>query len=399
MKDLDYASDLKKARFTREWLSVLSLSFGTFALVTSELMPIGLLPKISASLGIASGAAGMTITIPGLVAAFAAPALIAFSKHLDRRLLLWITSVMLIVSDLLVASAGNTATLLAGRSLLGVSIGGFWAVGAATATRLVDPGLAGRATAVVFVGISAGTVIGLPAGTLLGEWLGWRLAFVGAAGVGGLSLVMQVLLLPRLAPTRVAGLAQFPAFLRVRQARIGLAAAALVITGHFMAYTFVSSFLLQYARVPSGTVSVVLMAYGVAGLIGNSIAGELLQRDVRRTLLGIGLLLAACILLIAESGFAPPVKIALVVIWGLAFGGVPVTLQSWIFKAVPDLGEGGSALFVSTFQLAIAAGSLLGGAILDVAGLRRSMTWGAVAVFAMVAVVAIAGKSIKSRQT
>jgi predicted MFS family arabinose efflux permease len=251
---------------------------------------------------------------------------------------------------------------------------------AATATRLVGPRLAGRATAVMFAGISAGTVIGLPAGTLLGEWLGWRLAFVGAAGVGCLGLVMQGLLLPRLAPARIAGLTQFPAFLRVRQARIGLVAAALGITGHFMAYTFVSSFLLQYARVASGTVSVVLMAYGVAGLIGNSIAGELVQRDVRRTLLGIGLLLAACILLIAESGFAPAVKIALVVIWGLAFGGVPVTLQSWIFKAAPDLGEGGSALFVSTFQLAIAAGSLLGGAILDVAGLRRSMTLGAVAI-------------------
>jgi predicted MFS family arabinose efflux permease len=135
-------------------VSVLSLSFGTFALVTSELMPIGLLPKISASLGVTDGAAGMTITVPGFVAAFAAPALIGFSKHLDRRILLWITSVMLIVSDLLAASAGNHATLIAGRSLPGVSVGGFWAVGAATATRLVDARLAGRATAVVFAGIS-----------------------------------------------------------------------------------------------------------------------------------------------------------------------------------------------------------------------------------------------------
>jgi predicted MFS family arabinose efflux permease len=124
---------------TRGWFSVAAVSFGTFALVTSELMPIGLLPKMAAGVSAAEGNVGLTITIPGLVAAFAAPALLVAARRLDRRWLLWLTSALLIASNLIVASAATLSTLLAGRVLLGMSIGGFWAIGAAVARRLVPP--------------------------------------------------------------------------------------------------------------------------------------------------------------------------------------------------------------------------------------------------------------------
>ncbi|MDG0024571.1 MFS transporter [Trinickia sp. Y13] len=141
---------------TRGWLSVVAVSFGTFALVTSELMPIGLLPKIAAGVSAAEGNVGLTVTIPGLGAAFAAPALLLASRRLDRRWLLWLTSALLIASDLIVASAATLSTLLAGRVLLGISIGGFWAIGAAVTRRLVPPESIGRATALVFSGVSIG---------------------------------------------------------------------------------------------------------------------------------------------------------------------------------------------------------------------------------------------------
>lgn len=382
---------------TRGWLSVAAVSFGTFALVTSELMPIGLLPKIAAGVRAVEGNVGLTITIPGLVAAFAAPALIVASRRLDRRWLLWLTTTMLIFSNLIVASAARLSTLLAGRVLLGIAIGGFWAIGAAVARRLVPPESAGRATALVFSGISAGTVIGLPAGTLLGELCGWRIAFSGAATLGGIALAAQLCLLPRLAATDAVGLRQLPAVARIPRARVALVAVALVIGGHFMAYTYLASFLEQRAAVSPGVVSAVFLAYGLAGLAGNTIAGELVQRDVRRVLTGAGLLVAATILLLSLVGSRPLIAMALVIIWGFGFGAVPVSLQTLMFMAAPALQEGGSALFVSTFQLALASGAFLGGLAVSSGGITVATLLGGAAVLTMPATIWIFGKSVSPR--
>ncbi|WP_158244294.1 MFS transporter [Trinickia dabaoshanensis] len=378
---------------TRGWFSVAAVSFGTFALVTSELMPIGLLPKIAAGVSAAEGNAGLTITIPGLVAAFAAPALLVASRRLDRRWLLWLTSALLIASNLIVASAATLSTLLAGRVLLGIGIGGFWAIGAAVARRLVPPESVGRATALVFSGVSAGTVIGLPAGTLLGELFGWRLAFTGAAILGGIALAAQLYLLPKLAATDAVGLWQLPAVARTPKARIALVAVALAIGGQFMAYTYLASFLEGHASISPSMVSAVLLAYGVAGLAGNTIAGELVQRDVRKVLAGSGLLVAATILSLPLTGSHPLIAIALVVIWGAGFGAVPVSLQTAMFMAAPKLPEGGSALFVSTFQLALASGAFLGGVAVNSSSITLAMLLGGAAVLTMAGTIWIFDKS------
>lgn len=381
---------------TRGWLSVVAVSFGTFALVTSELMPIGLLPKIAAGVSTAAGDVGLTVTIPGLVAAFAAPALLVASRRLDRRWLLWLTSALLIASNLIVASAATLSTLLAGRVLLGMSIGGFWAIGAAVARRLVPPHSIGRATALVFSGVSAGTVIGLPAGTLLGELCGWRFAFTGAATLGGIALAAQLYLLPKLAATDAVGLRQLPAVVRTPRARVALVAVALAIGGQFMAYTFLASFLEQRASISPSIVSAVLLAYGVAGLVGNTIAGELVQRDVRRVLAGAGLLVAATILLLPLIGSHPFIAMALVVIWGGGFGAVPVSLQTLMFVAAPTLQEGSSALFVSTFQLALASGAFLGGLAVNSGSIAAAMLFGGAAVLTMAGAIWIFDQSAAS---
>ncbi|MGG1947816.1 MFS transporter [Trinickia sp. NRRL B-1857] len=382
---------------TRGWLSVAAVSFGTFALVTSELMPIGLLPKIAAGVNAAEGNVGLTITIPGLVAAFAAPALLVAAGRLDRRWLLWLTSALLIASNLIVASAATLSTLLAGRVLLGISIGGFWAIGAAVARRLVPPESVGRATALVFSGVSAGTVIGLPAGTLLGELCGWRFAFTGAATLGGIALAAQLYLLPKLAATDTVGLWQLPAVARTAKARVALLAVALAIGGQFMAYTYLASFLERYASISPSMVSAVLLAYGVAGLVGNTIAGELVQGDVRRVLTGAGLLVAATILCLPLIGSHPFIAVALVVIWGGGFGAVPVSLQTAMFMAAPTLQEGSSALFVSTFQLALASGAFLGGLAVNSGSITVAMVLGGAAVLTMAGTVWIFFRSAPPR--
>jgi predicted MFS family arabinose efflux permease len=371
----------------RDWFAVTSVAFGTFALVTTEFLPIGLLPRIATDIHVSDGEAGLLVTIPGLVAAIAAPALVVGSGRLDRRHLLWLLSSLIIISNLIVAFGTNLPVLLVGRVLLGIGVGGFWAIGAALAGRMVAPDQVGRAMAIVFAGISVGTVLGVPAGALLGGALGWRMAFATAAGLGVFVLLTQILALPRLPQINAVNIRHLPAVFRVPQARIGLVAVVLLIFGHFMAYTYITPFLEQRAGAPPAMVSLLLLGYGAAGFVGNFVAGSLAQRHVRGALTGFSLMLGGAVILLPLAGTTPVSATILVVVWGLAFGGVPVCLQTWMFKAAPDLTESTGAVFICVLQLALAGGALLGGMVVDSFGLATTMTLAGIAALATAVVI------------
>jgi predicted MFS family arabinose efflux permease len=112
----------------------------------------------------------------------------------------------------------------------------------------------------------------------------------------------------------------------------------------------------------------VLLGFGLAGAAGNFTAGVTVRRYLRATLMGSGLLVAVGALLLATVTGARPLTIALVAVWGLGFGAVPVAAQSWMARAMPANVEGGLALFVSALQGSLAAGSAAGGVIYDAKG-------------------------------
>ena len=375
------------------WLAVFSLAFGTFTMVTSEFLPIGLLPTIARDLHTSDGAAGLMVTIPGLVAAVAAPILVVGSGTLDRHSLLWLLTALLVVSNLVVAYADSLSVLLLGRLLLGICVGGFWGFGAALAGRLVAPASGGRAVTVVFAGISIGTVLGMPAGTLLGHALGWRAVFVVAAGLSAAVLAAQVLFLPKLPAALPSRLRHLAEVFSIGQARLGLACVVLVILGHFMAYTYITVFLEQRAGASPAIVSLILLAYGTAGFVGNLVAGALVQRNVRTVLAAFALLLGGALIVLASMGSEQLPAMALVVVWGFAFGGIPICLQTWMFRAAPELMLSTAAVFVSTFQLAIAGGALLGGIVVDDFGLTSLMALGGATAVAAAIVIRGFGRS------
>jgi predicted MFS family arabinose efflux permease len=157
------------------------MAVGTFATVTTEFLPIGLLTSIAEGLHVSEGTAGLMVTTPGIVAALAGPGLIVLSGRLDRRAVLLALSALLVVSNLLAAFAPNFATMLVARFFLGLCVGGFWTFAPSATTHLVPHALLPRAMSFVLAGISVATVFGVPAGALLGNLAGWRAAFGVAA--------------------------------------------------------------------------------------------------------------------------------------------------------------------------------------------------------------------------
>lgn len=370
---------------TTGWPAVLVVATGIFTVVTSEMLPVGLLTPMAAALAVSEGTAGQTLTITGVVAAVSAPLVVPALGRLDRRPVLVVLMGLLALANLVAAWSPAFGVLVAARVLVGVAMGGVWSVAAGLAVRLVPATSVGRATATIFSGIAVASVLGVPAGTFLGTLVGWRAAFVVVGVLSAVVALAMAVLLPAL-PGRAAGLSGVTALLRNPWVVTGLVVVALLVVGHFGAYTYVRP-VLETLAIDAPLIGTLLLVYGVAGVLGNFVAGAGAARSVRRTVQVLAGLLVGAALLLALAPSAPAAAVALVV-WGLGYGGVSVTAQIWMMAAAPDAREAASSLFAGVFNGAIALGAVGGGLVVDTLGPTAVLAW--CAALALCAVTAMA---------
>jgi len=355
-----------------EWFGVGALTLCIIAIATTEILPIGLLTPIGADFALTPGRTGLLMTMPGLVAAVAAPVVTLATARLDRRLMLCALMVLLAVAGLVAATAPVFWLELVARFLVGLTIGGFWSIGAGLAGRLVPERWAARATAVIFSAVPLGSVLGVPAGTFLGELAGWRASFAALGVLALLALVALRTTVPQLPPLQVTKPAVLAAALR--RSRTPLIVTSLIVTAHFATYTYVTPFLRDVVR--PELIGLFLLVYGAAGLVGNLLAGPKAHR--RSTFVTCAALIATATLLMPVIGRSTAGALVLLVVWGLGYGGVPVCSMSMFAQAAPESREAATVWFTSSFQAVLSIGALLGGMVVDAWSVPVAMTAGGV---------------------
>ncbi|ENX49520.1 MULTISPECIES: MFS transporter [Acinetobacter] len=348
------------------WLAILAVSIAAFALVTSEFLPIGVLNSVASDLNISTGTAGLIITLPGVMAAFAAPLLPVAMKQLDRRYVLILLTFIMVIANTITAFSDNFTLLLLSRLVLGISIGGFWATAIALSGKLAPKSLPiAKATAVVMAGVTLATVLGVPIGTWLSEFYGWRSAFAITAVIGFIVLVLQVVFLPPLRPDAAIHLRDLPALLRIPKARSGMLIVLLIGLAHFCAYSYLAPFFKHIAGFDGTTIGMLLLLYGIAGVFGNAFAGYSGNLNIRYTLAFVGICFAIVFFGFPVFAIHKTGAFILTALWGFAFGAFPTSANIWMFVHAPQAVEKGMPLFVGLFQVMIASGSLLGGFVVD----------------------------------
>ncbi|GLK19061.1 MFS transporter [Herbiconiux flava] len=360
------------------WLGVVSLGLGVFAIVMAEFLPASLLTRVAADLGVTEGVAGQSVSVTAIVAAIAGLTIPVLLPRVDRRYLMLGLSALAVVSDLLVAIAPSYSVLLIARVLLGISLGGFWALAISITARLVPADRLGRGLTVVNVGVSLATVAAIPLGTWLGELWGWRAVFVLAAVVGVIAVVVQLLVLPSVRSTGAPGFRPLLATLRSRFILLGLLATALIAAGHFTGFTYIRPAATDIGGLDPSQLSLLLVVYGIAVTAGNLVAGPLADKRMRVAVLLFPVLLGAAMITFALAGSTTPGLIAAVAVWGLGFGAVPTTLTTWMARAEPTRLESVGGLQSATFQVAIALGAIIGGLLVDGIGVQTALITGGV---------------------
>ncbi len=356
-------SSMDSVRHT--WTAVIAVGLATFSVVTTEMLPVGLLTSIAGTLSITTGSAGLMISLPALLAALFAPFVVIASGGIDRRWILCGLLALLVVANLASALAPDLIVMLAARMLVGFCMGGIWAIAGGLASRLVPEKAIGLATSIIFGGVAAASVLGVPLGAFIGDVIGWRWAFGIMAIFSALVLAFHLAVIPALPVTGSANLSHFIALLGNRKIQTGLFLTLLLVTSHFVAFTFVRPLLISVSGFDTQWIGAILLAYGIAGIGGNFLAGITAARYTAFTLTAIATGLVLTPLLFIVAGQSVTGGSGVLLFWGLAYGGLSVGLMTWMMKAAPRAVEIAAALYVGVFNTGIALGSWSGGQIVD----------------------------------
>ena len=377
----------------RGWSAVLAMSLAAFALVASEFMPVSLLTPIAAELQISEGQAGQGISVSGAFALVTSLVIAAVAARVERKTLLLGLTLLMIVSGTVVAFAPGYPSFMFGRALIGIAIGGFWSLSAATAMRLVPPDQVSRALAIVNGGNALATVIAAPAGSFLGALIGWRGAFFYVVPVAALAAIWLLISLPSFKLERQAGSGNALRLMKQWPVALGMVAVSVFFMGQFMLFTYLRPFLEEVTGVSISTLSLMLLGLGLAGFIGTFVIEKILGTGLYRTLTVIPLMMAVIALALVNFGASPLLTAVLLGLWGLVATAAPVGWWTWLAQTLPEDAEAGGGLLVAIVQLAIAGGAVVGGLAFDLSGYKATFELSA-AVLVIASVLAwLAGRS------
>lgn len=355
------------------WLGIYLLTFAVFGAITTEVVPIGLLPQVTEAFAIDEATAGILVSIYAALVAITAVPLARVTARFDRKPLLLVALAGFIVANVLSAIAPTFAFLVGARALAGISHAVFFAIALGFTARIAPRGHTARAVALVSSGIAAGLIFGVPAGTALGELLGWQLTFGILAGILLVSWIAALILLPAVTHDVAASRVLVPGGAKML---LACALSGIAFFGYYTLYSYVSPMLLESGLSPAW-LGAVLAWLGIAGLIGIRIAARTLDEHhytwmrvtplaIAATQIGVGLSFPHLL----------PILI-LTTLWTLAWGPVNSIYHTAVVRAAADAPDMAGAWINVMSNIGIGGGAALGGVLVTQAGYQSAAFVGA----------------------
>jgi len=353
---------------SRAVAALAALTVATFCISTSENLPSGLLPQMSAGLGVSLFAVGQLVTAYALTVLLCTLPLTHVTRRIARRPLLIGLIALFTLANLGSALAPDYGLVLASRIVTALVHSLFWAVVTVVAAGLFAPAVRGRVLAVVTGATSFAMVAGVPAGAWIGQEAGWRVAFAALSGVGLLAFAAIVAFLPAGARSEAPGVSS--ARPDRRRFFVILAAIVLTMTGVSAFLTYTVPFLTGVSGFSARAISPLLLLRGAAGVAAMAFAGRFIDRRPRLAVAAPVALLAAAFFGLYAVGSVPLVAVVGMAAGGLVMSVMITAVTTELLAVAPGSLYIASACGSSAVNLGIAAGSLAGGLILHASGIR-----------------------------
>jgi MFS transporter, DHA1 family, inner membrane transport protein len=378
-------------------LAVSLLTFAMFVVVTTEFVVVGLLPAMASDLNVSLPDAGWFVTWFALAAALLGPPLTILAGRRNPRHVLVAAAAVFAAGNLAIALAPHYIVVVAVRVLQGCVLPAVASVAIVAAARMAGAGREGWAISLVNIGIVAATVLGVPAGAMMADRAGWAVSFAGLGLLGLISAGLVAVWFPRMEiakqPSMLteASLLWRPAFL------MHLLLSGVMFTAMFAGYTYIAALLGTVAHLDGATIAWALMGFGLAGALGNWIAGRRVDRDPLAATAWVASALMLAMAAVASAGQGLSVVLVLVIgSWGAAHMAAFVISQVRVMRAAREAPAFAMSLNISVCNLGIGLGATLGGQIVEHYGVG-SVGYGGAAIAAAALLLAVAMKASRFR--
>ncbi|NLR99910.1 MFS transporter [Rhizobium sp. P38BS-XIX] len=350
------------------WGAVLAIALCVFSIIAAEMLPAAVLTPMAKGLGISDGVAGQTVSLTAFVAIIAGLFAGVVVGAIDRRKVLLGYAAILVIANIMTATAAGTVSLMAARGLLGWALGGFWSMAASVTIRLVPHKDIPKALSIVMGAVSVGMVVAAPLGSFLGEIVGWRGVFSIAGAIGVIAFAGIAITVPPL-PTRAQkdAMAVFR-ILRLPGVPIAIAAVFCLFAGQLAFFTYMRPYLERVTQFDLDEVSLALLTFGATTVVGTALSSMAVRSSLKATMAfpPIGIAICAAVLLMFAS--SPAAVFTAIALWGFCFGFIPVGWQTWVTRNSGDDVESGGGLHVASVQFANTLGAGFGGVTLNTGG-------------------------------
>lgn len=356
------------ANRVRRW-RVVVMAISAFIFNTTEFVPIALLTDIGASFAMPVESVGHMITVYAwLVAVLSLPGMLLTARFERKRLLMWLFA-LFIAGHVISVLASSFAMLLVGRATIALAHAVFWSITASLVVRVAPRGWQTKALGLLSMGSALATVLGLPLGRLIGQWLGWRATFatIGVAALIAMGLVAW--LLPQVPSRNVGSVASLPQIARNVPLLVVYALTVLAVTAHFTAYSYVEPFILQINHLSENFATVVLLLFGVAGLLASAVFGQVYDKRPTGFMLVSLLGLLVSLLVVAWIGASQVGWMVLALVWGGCMTAIGLALQLQVLKLAPDATDVAMSIFSGIYNIGIGGGALVGSLVIAAWGL------------------------------
>jgi MFS transporter, DHA1 family, inner membrane transport protein len=384
-------------------LALLALAISAFGIGTTEFVIVGLLSTVAQDLKVTITLAGLLISGYALGVAIGAPIITALTSRIPRKMLLMLLMIVFVVGNSAAALSSSFAILIIARFFTAFSHGVFFSIGSTIAADLVPENKRASAIATMFTGLTVATVTGVPLGTFIGQMFGWRATFWGVAILGVIALISTAILVPsNLKKAKPASIKDQVKIITNFPLLLVFAITALGYGGTFVTFTFLGPILEEITGYQASAVSLILLVYGIAVAIGNTVGGKAADKNPIKALRWMFIIQAIILIILT---FTAPFKwvgtLTIMLLGLLAFMNVP-GLQVYVVqlaeKYVPSAVDVASAINIAAFNLGIAIGAFVGGIIVDTIGLIHTPWVGGVMVLGAALLTVISSKLEKERR-
>lgn len=352
-------------------LRVLAFSLSAFIFNTTEFVPVALLSDIAASFQMETATTGLMITVYAWVVFLFSLPLMLLTAKMERKSLLIKLFILFIASHILSVFAWNFWVLLVSRIGIAFAHAVFWSITASLVIRVAPKDKKQQALGLLALGSSLAMILGLPLGRMIGQMLDWRSTFAVIGVIAFIVMLVMWKLLPHLPSQNAGSLSSLPILFK-RPMLVGIyLLVAVIISGHFTGYSYIEPFVMNISRISPEMATVVLLVFGLAGILASMLFGRLYAKSPRIFISSAILLISFMQLLLLPLGHYEWVLFPLVFIWGMGITAVSIALQMKVLQLAPDATDVATAIYSGIYNIGIGSGALIGSVVMNKIGLAE----------------------------